>query len=71
MTEMVLPGTYIEVRAERLVTATPVSVNPGGVVGTAGLGEGGHDSVAVQVGDRVPAYRDGVSTRSTSAVLSS
>ncbi len=39
ITEMILPGTYIEVRAEGLITAGPVSVGNIGVVGTARKGE--------------------------------
>ena len=38
MSEMVLPGTYIEVRPEGLIVPGRVSVNTVGVVGTAGKG---------------------------------
>lgn len=38
MTEMILPGTYIEVRPEGLIVPGRVSVNNLGVVGTAGKG---------------------------------
>jgi len=38
ITEMILPGTYIEVRAEGLITAGPISVGNIGVVGTAEKG---------------------------------
>ncbi|GAB4377856.1 MAG: hypothetical protein Kow0042_26140 [Calditrichia bacterium] len=38
MAEMILPGTYIEVRAERLIAPGPVSVGNLGVVGTASKG---------------------------------
>ncbi|MEZ4662063.1 MAG: hypothetical protein R2911_31315, partial [Caldilineaceae bacterium] len=38
MAEMILPGTYIEVRAEGLITPERVTVNNVGVVGTAAKG---------------------------------
>ena len=38
MSEMILPGTYIEVRPEGLIVPGRVSVNNVGVVGTAGKG---------------------------------
>lgn len=38
ITEMILPGTYIEVRAEGLITAGPISVGNIGIVGTAAKG---------------------------------
>ncbi len=38
ITEMILPGTYIEVRAEGLIAAGPISVGNIGVVGTAKKG---------------------------------
>jgi len=38
MSEMILPGTYIEVRAEGLISAGQISVNTLGIVGTARRG---------------------------------
>lgn len=38
MAEMIIPGTYIEVRAEGLVTPTPVSISNVAVIGTARRG---------------------------------
>lgn len=38
MPEMILPGTYIEVRAEKLIAAGPISISNVGVVGTARRG---------------------------------
>lgn len=38
MAEMILPGTYIEVRAEGLITPGPITVGNLGVVGTANKG---------------------------------
>lgn len=38
ITEMILPGTYIEVRAEGLITAGPISIGNIGVVGTSAKG---------------------------------
>jgi hypothetical protein len=37
-TEMILPGTYIQVRPEGLIMPSSVSVNNVGVAGTAGKG---------------------------------
>ncbi len=39
MPEMILPGTYIEVRAEGLIRLGPVSISNLGIVGTASRGE--------------------------------
>ncbi len=39
MPEMILPGTYIEVRAEGLIRPGPVSISNLGIVGTASRGE--------------------------------
>ena len=39
MAEMILPGVYIDVRAEGLITADRVSVGNLGVVGTASKGQ--------------------------------
>jgi hypothetical protein len=38
MAEMILPGTYIDVRAEKLITPGPVSTGNIGIVGTASRG---------------------------------
>jgi hypothetical protein len=38
MPEMILPGTYIEVRAEKLIAAGPISISNVAVVGTAARG---------------------------------
>lgn len=38
MPEMILPGTYIDVRAEKLITPGPVSTGNVGIVGTASRG---------------------------------
>jgi hypothetical protein len=38
MAEMILPGTYIEVRAEGLIAAGPISISNVGIVGTAQRG---------------------------------
>ena len=45
MAEMILPGTYIEVRAEGLITAGRVSVGNLGVVGTASKGPVGEPMI--------------------------
>lgn len=39
MPEMILPGTYIEVRAEKLISAGPIAIGNVGVVGTARRGK--------------------------------
>lgn len=38
MPEMILPGTYIEVRAEKLISAGPIAIGNVGIVGTARRG---------------------------------
>ncbi|MDJ0753547.1 MAG: phage tail sheath subtilisin-like domain-containing protein [Ardenticatenaceae bacterium] len=38
MAEMILPGTYIEVRAEKLIAAGPIAIGNVGIVGTARRG---------------------------------
>ena len=35
MAEMILPGTYIEVRAEKLIVPGPIAIGNIGIVGTA------------------------------------
>ncbi len=39
MTEMILPGTYIEVRAEKLIVPGPIAIGNVGIVGTARRGQ--------------------------------
>ncbi|UCG26256.1 MAG: hypothetical protein JSW55_09830, partial [Chloroflexota bacterium] len=39
MPEMILPGTYIEVRAEKLISAGPIAIGNVGIVGTARRGK--------------------------------
>lgn len=39
MPEMILPGTYIEVRAEKLIAAPPIGISNVGIVGTASRGK--------------------------------
>lgn len=39
MPEMILPGTYIEVRAEKLISAGPIAIGNVGIVGTASRGK--------------------------------
>src|SRR5262245_7872600 len=42
MAEMILPGTYIEVRAEGLIVPGPISIGNVGIVGTARRGKLGN-----------------------------
>lgn len=39
MPEIILPGTYIEVRAEKLISAGPIAIGNVGIVGTASRGK--------------------------------
>jgi hypothetical protein len=53
MPEMILPGTYIEVRAEKLISAGPIAIGNVGIVGTARRGKLANPAPGVNAPDPV------------------
>jgi hypothetical protein len=51
MAEMILPGTYIEVRAEKLIVPGPFAIGNLGIVGTASSGDVGTVYTPANIGD--------------------
>ena len=56
ITETILPGTYIEVRAEGLLSVGAIATGNVGVIGTAEMGDPGHTEILSQYADGSARY---------------
>src|SRR5258707_7163274 len=56
MAELILPGVYIDVRAEALIVGGPISVGNIGIVGTAAAGTVDHVEVLSSYADAVTTF---------------